>query len=551
MKRRICFAGFGEAEVESLRPAAAELRSSWECVFCADGEAALAKLARDMFAAMVVDLRMEGMSGVGLLQLIAGDYPGVLRFALGDFSDREAVAGNLGAPHQFIARPLNLKELTSIIERSLALDAWLSSDKLRSFVPRLGRLPGLPSTYFEVLKRAESPNATVESVGEIIAHDPALTARLLQTVNSAAAAMGEKITNPVEAVSVLGMDTVKSLVLCLQVFNQSAPAVAASISLDDLWRHSFAAAQLSRKIALWRTSDARLASDAFTAGLLHRVGQIVLTTNMAQAYADIVSEARQEGRSLPEMEQQKLGVTSAQIGAYLLGLWGMPLPLVEVAALCDTPGKSGGREFTLLTAVHVADVLAQEDRPLAEGLIAPKLDQEYLKAMDLPGETAEWRKALAGGHFEAQAAAPEEQEEPPPPKKAPRVKQTREPSRMSFAPLAIGALVIVGGFFGVKWYGAHRHHASAPGATMTASASNPEPDAQAQPDQPADGSQGASPFDSIQIQSILYNPTRPVALINGNPVSPGDRINGMQVVAITRTNVVFSYRGQQRAVKWK
>src|SRR5581483_2439354 len=298
-----------------------------------------------------------------------------------------------------------------------ALDAWLASDKLRAFIPQLGRLPGLPSTYFEVLKRIESPHATVASIGEVIVRDPALTARLLQTVNSAAAAVGEKITDPVEAISVLGLDTVKSLVLCLQVFNQSNPSAPAAISLDTLWKHSFSVAQLSRKIAMLHTSDARLASDAFTAGLLHRVGQIVLTTNLSKTYADVVNAACAKEQSLHQVENSRLGVTSAQVGAYLLGLWGMPLPLIEAAALYVDPERATATEFSLLTAVHVADVLAQEDAPLAKGLPAPKLSSGYLKALKLPEKSDAWRKALAGGQFSApppEAAPPAEKPEPKP-----------------------------------------------------------------------------------------------------------------------------------------
>ena len=102
----------------------------------------------------------------------------------------------------------------------------------------MGKLPGLPATYFEVLKKAESPNATVESIAEVIARDPALTARLLQMVNSPACGISKKITSPNDAVSRLGLETVNRLVLCLQLFARSDPVEGASISLDQLWHHS-------------------------------------------------------------------------------------------------------------------------------------------------------------------------------------------------------------------------------------------------------------------------------------------------------------------------
>ncbi len=552
MKRQICFAGFGAAEIEALQPAVAAISSSWQCVFCADGTAALEQLGREPFAALVADLRMEGLSGVGLLQLAAGDYPRTLRFALGDVGDREAVVNNIGAPHQFITRPWNIQELIAIVERSLALDAWLSSDKLRAFVPQLGRLPGLPSTYFEVLKRAESPNSSIESIGEIIARDPALTARLLQTVNAAAAAMGEKITNPVDAVAVLGLDTVKSLVLCLQVFSPSAPAAETGVSMDDLWRHSFAVAQLCRKIALLHTSDARLASDAFTAGLLHRVGQIVLTTNMARDYAAIVAAARKENEPLHDMEMERLGVSSDQVGAYLLGLWGMPLPLIEAAALYNDPERGKGREFSLLTAVHVADVLTQEEKPLVEGLPAPKLCRPYLKGLGLPEKTDAWRKALVGGQFSSPPAAPREEAPPAKPPRAPaRVKSSAPSERPTLAWVAVAAAVAGVALLGWKWFSTPpaQRHIPLLGASSKAELPSAVPAEQKTAD--AETIPDTSAFDGIKLQGIIYSASRPVALINGKPVSPGDKVDGVQVVAITSTNVVLAYGKQQRTVKWK
>lgn len=559
MKKQICLAGFGDAELESLESEAAAAGSSWKIVFTPDGPAALEKLAAEPFTALVANLQMEGMSGVGLLQLAASDYPRVLRFAIGDMADRENVVTNIGAPHQFIVRPLKIPELLTNIERSLALDAWLSSDKLRAFIPQLGRLPGLPSTYFELLKRTESPHATVASIGEVVVRDPALTARLLQTVNSAAAAVGEKITDPVEAVSVLGLDTVKSLVLCLQVFGQSNGAAPAAISLDTLWKHSFHVAQSSRKIAMLHTSDVRVASDAFTAGLLHRVGQIVLTKNMAKSYADIVNTACSKEQPLHTVENSRLGVTSAQVGAYLLGLWGMPLPLIEAAALYADPERATATEFSLLTAVHVADVLAQEDEPLAKGLPTPKLSRSYLRALGLPEKSDAWRKALAGGQFSAAPppaeTPPEERPEPAPARPRPRSRPRADSGGRSYGWLAMLCVLAVAGYFGWQWYSGRLRSTTKPKsespsaksaeAAPAPSAAEPATASDSQADSVGDG----SPIETLSVTAIVYSPSKPVALINGHPVSPGDKVNGVTIEAITKTNVTVSYGHLRRVIK--
>jgi HD-like signal output (HDOD) protein len=342
---KICFAGFADAEVRALQPALAQISSAWECVFSPEPEDALEKLEAEFHAALVVDLRITGAKGADLLQQTAARHLRTLRFALGDVADREMVANSIGAPFQFISRPWKPAQLIAIIERSLSLDGWLSNDKLRAFIPRLGRLPGLPATYFEVVKRTESPNASVESVAEVVARDPTLSARLLQMVNSAASGLTERITSPEGAVAFLGLDTVKALVLCLQVFNPGPPRETPNLPLHHLWRHSFAVAQLARKLALLHTDDSRISSDAFAAGLLHRIGQILLVTHLACEYGPILMRAREQHHLLSDEELAHLGVNSNQVGAYLLGLWGMPVPLVEAVALYPTPSLANNREF--------------------------------------------------------------------------------------------------------------------------------------------------------------------------------------------------------------
>src|SRR5205085_1070346 len=111
----------------------------------------------------------------------------------------------------------------------------------------------------------------------------------------------------------------------------------AGISLDQLWNHSFLVASLAREITLTQTFDAQRANDAFTAGLLHNVGQIVLASNLPREYSSVIAAARKHVHPLHEQEATQLGVTHGQVGAHLLSLWGMPLPLVETAALHLTP----------------------------------------------------------------------------------------------------------------------------------------------------------------------------------------------------------------------
>ena len=394
MKNTLCFTGFAGHELEQLREQVSGLSAVWECDFLATGEAVLLAMATKSYDVVVADVRLSDMSGAELLHHVGKLKSNTLRIAVGDLAEQNLVIDFIGGTHRFVARPFEPKELVSVVRRSLSLDAWLASDQLRALLPKLRRLPSLPSTYFEVIRQIESPNTTVQDVGGVIANDPAVTARLLQMVNSAAFALALKITDPVDAVSHLGMETVKSLVLCLQVFTDDESFKQSGMSVEALWEHSLKVAKTARQIMLQLTSAPRLANDAFTAGLLHDIGRIVLATNLPKAYGEILKSSREGGIPLHIEEIRAFGINHTQVGAYLLGVWGLPVGFVEAAALHHAPSHTDTAEISLLTAVHVANVLAYSD-PLRENEVPPpSLDTEYLAKLGLPVDPGGWKELL-------------------------------------------------------------------------------------------------------------------------------------------------------------
>ncbi len=544
MNKKICFAGFGEPEIQTLQPALATVADEWDCVFVPDADAALITLATAAFDAVVTNLTPEGINDTELLQQTAVRHPQTLRLVLGDVTDRKLIVNCMGAAQQFISRPWTPEQLISILERSLALDAWLSNDKLRAFVPRLGKLPSLPATYFEVLKKAESPNSSVESIAAVIAKDPALTARLLQMVNSPACGLIEKITSPTEAVSVLGVETVKSLVLCLQLFAHPAPAPGATVSLDQLWRHSFSVAKLAAAIIARCEAPERMASDAYTAGLLHNIGQIVLATNLSREYSAVVVAARKRKCPLHEVELEMMGVTSNQVGAYLLGLWVLTLPVVEATAHQYAPALAHTVEFSLLTVVHVANVLANETNWSISGLVLPRMDAQYLDALNLPRHNDAWRKLLAakpatggageqrGGNRRSSSAKAETRDSKP-------ILQLAMAAAVVMA-IVIGAVVLT------------RHPVrAAETAPPTVVVVEQAASAKAETDAKETTASTNAAFDAIKLQGIIISAGRPVAMINGKTVEIGDRLNGVEVVSIGRANVVLSCGAEKRMFKMK
>ena len=205
MKKILCFAGFADNELPLLRGAASAGNSAWECHFVADAPAALALLAAQPFDALVADMNLPGKSGAELLREVRALHPHTLGFIVGNVRDQELIINCIGGTHQFIRRPFQPAKLVATLQRGLKLDAWLANDEMRKLVPRLQRMPSLPATYFNLLKEIESDSVTTQNVGTVIARDPMVTARLLQMVNSAAFALVQKVTDPLDAVAVLGI----------------------------------------------------------------------------------------------------------------------------------------------------------------------------------------------------------------------------------------------------------------------------------------------------------------------------------------------------------
>ena len=133
---------------------------------------------------------------------------------------------------------------------------------------------------------------------------------------------------------------------------------------------------------------------------MHDIGKVVLAANFDEQYRGAQSLARKQGLPLSEVEKEIFGASHGEIGAYLLGLWGMPLDLLEVAALHHLPSGGITQGFTPLTAVHLANALEHETNPDKEdSAIASKIDQEYLAQIGLLDRLDTWRTAVKNKNF--------------------------------------------------------------------------------------------------------------------------------------------------------
>jgi putative nucleotidyltransferase with HDIG domain len=395
MKRRILFVDDEAMVLQGLQRMLRSKRDDWDMQFASGGSEALAALADQPADLVVSDMRMPGMSGAQLLREVSLRYPQTVRFILSGHSDTELVLQCVGTAHQFLSKPCDAETLKTAIARAFALNDILQETGLRQLVTQLASVPSPPAIYNRLREQLALPDASVEKVGRIIGDDPAMTVRILQLVNSAFFGLSRKICSPTEAATLLGMETIKALVLWTHIFSgQSSPDLRRLA--DEVSRHSLLTAQLARQIIEWEEGDNQTKESAMTAGLLHDVGKLVLAFNSPAQYRKATLLATRERISPWEAESRIFGTTHAEVGAYLLGLWGLPFDLVEAVAFHHAPSRGGNRAVSGLAAVHIADVLQHESQP-ASRLQQSTLDQDFLESLGLSSRIGQWREALQHG----------------------------------------------------------------------------------------------------------------------------------------------------------
>ncbi len=369
-------------------------RHKWEMEFAEGGKEALDLLSKERFDVIVSDMRMPGMDGAQLLTEVMNNYSHMVRIVLSGHSDREMIYKSVGAAHQYLAKPCGRETLIKTVERACVLRSLLVSESLQELVSRLDTLPSLPSLLIEVNSVLRLPNSSLSMVGEIISKDAGMTAKMLQLVNSAFFGFYSQVTSPSQAVTLLGLDTVRALITSVHVFSELKQKKIGGVIVEDLWKHFFTVASFSREIMKLESTDARLIDMVFMAGMLHDIGKVVLFTNLQEKYEEAMVIAEKEGIFLNDAERQIFHSSHSQVGAYLLGLWGMPDDIIEVVFFHHNPGNSPEREFGLVTAVHVANVLVAEQMPSYTAGKISEIDYSHIENIGKSDRLDVWREKL-------------------------------------------------------------------------------------------------------------------------------------------------------------
>ncbi len=372
------------------------MSGEWDLEFAGDGADALSRMEARSFDIIVSDMRMPGMNGAELLNEVMKRHPRTARIILSGYADEDLVMRCIGSTHHYLVKPFDLALLKATLKRINTLNDRLNNESLRKLVGSIRCLPSVPEVYVQIIEALQQPDCPIQSIAEMIARDVALTSKVLQLVNSAFFGFARNVASVDEAVQILGVGIVRSLALTVKVFAQFEGSSFTELSVDQVWHHSLRTGALARKIAEAEHADGHVLDQSFTAGLLHDVGKLILATGYPDKYREVLIEARDNGWGVFQLEQKAFKSTHAEVGGYLLGLWGLPTPLVEAVLLHHTPSASGATSFCPLTAVHVANVLAHEHLLPGSKSFLARLDSVHLTSAGLMDRVDSWRALIDG-----------------------------------------------------------------------------------------------------------------------------------------------------------
>lgn len=342
---------------------------------------------------IVTDARLPDMAGTQLLTLVRERRPMTMRILMTSEAEDGVVSSLLAAAHQLLNKPASPEELLEAVQSASRLRFLLMNERLREVVHRMEHLPVVPKVYMELTRALRNVNASNQTLARIISQDMSLTAGILKLINTPYFGLSRRIGDILQAVSILGVNLIRGLVLADRVFKTLDPDMYPGFDTEKLWAHCLDVARCCRAVARDAGAGGRAVEDAFLCGLLHDVGKIVLAEGCPGEYVRIMLLAQARNSPLVDVEAGELRVTHAEVGAYLLGLWGFSEPIV--IAIAQHHGVPPGSEASRLSAVlHVVDVEMHNRYVLSSGHAPHPFLAELVDAEGAGAGFAMWKASI-------------------------------------------------------------------------------------------------------------------------------------------------------------
>lgn len=388
-KYRLLFVDDEPNVLQGLKRMLFKMKDQWDMHFASGGKEALAVLEKNNIHVIITDMLMPGMNGLELLKEVCSNYPKVFRVVLSGHSEHEMLVEAAKLAHQFLTKPCNAEMVVDTIEQALKFRQILHNEEAKRIVSRISMLPTMPVTFQRISKEMENPDYSVAAIARVVAEDSSMSANILKLVNSSFFGLINRITSPEKAIALLGADTIRSFIVNEHIFTEIKTGQIKYFNLDLLRNHTLLVARLSKIIAKSIGLSKQHTDMASIAGLLHDIGKVVLITNYNTTYKVVIEEARTQNKSIWEMEKEVIGTSHAEVGAYLLSLWGFDEEVIQAVHLHHCPNLSVDENAGVLTSVYLGNIFEHRLVKLNENYAIRPIDDIYVSRMNLTNKMGE------------------------------------------------------------------------------------------------------------------------------------------------------------------
>jgi putative nucleotidyltransferase with HDIG domain len=380
--------------LKSLKRSLRKLSAQWQIHYADNASKALDILSSVPVDVMIAEVHLAGDDGRVLFEEARRVRPQAARIVLTGYTDPNVIFQFVGLAHQLLSKPWDEQTLIETIQRSFLIRGLLTNERMKAVLNQIHTLPSIPAIYLELVEKLKSENASLPEITASVVKDPGMTVKILQIVNSPFYGLPMKVVEPGKAVGLLGIDFLKGIVLAKELFGGFKQSSCKFLSLDGLWAHSVNTSSIIKQIARMEAVENGLADISAIAGLLHDVGKMILAIHFPSEAQSIHNLARTKGLPSWKAELKVLGTSHAEVGAYLLGLWGMPISLLTAVLCHHQPVFQGGDGISPQVLLHVANAIVNaQDTGDCRGHM-DLLDYDYFQRNNLSDHLARWQEKI-------------------------------------------------------------------------------------------------------------------------------------------------------------
>jgi len=330
MKLSLLFVDDEKEVLDSFRTMLIPFRDQFDAYFAISAEDGLKILVENKIDIVISDMIMPEIDGLQFLLTVRSKFPGIIRIVLTGYTDYEKAILSMNVAHQFITKPCKIQDLISKIRKLERIQTILTNPNIIGFISKLDQLPVMTSIYKKIEEELNKDDPSITVVSDYLSKDIFLSTKVLQMINSAFFNFSVDITDIKQAVGLLGLNIIRFMIIASNLFDPESLNEDEKDFIKFVWDHSLKVAIVSSGIMRFVNDDKKIVNETYLAGLLHDIGKLVMMKN--PEYLNIMKNFLNKQEDYHKKELEKFETTHAEIGAYLLSMWGLSDFLIDSAS---------------------------------------------------------------------------------------------------------------------------------------------------------------------------------------------------------------------------